>query len=209
VALSIDQVPLTRVKEAVDLLVRAFMPDPIFSYYFPDDNQRAEVFRNFINDLVRAHIRFGHVYAAVLDEKLVAAAVWRPPDAGEPTARDRKRQTLTEKRVHAIDSKGATAIFEGFVGLEAGHPAEPHWYLFFTGVEPAMQGRGIGSRLLAPVLELADRSHTLCYLETPFRQTHEFYRRLGFSIATEGHPFAGAPTLWTMIRASGARDAPK
>jgi GNAT superfamily N-acetyltransferase len=193
--------PLLRVKEAVVLLTRAFMPDPIFSFYFPDDKQRAEVFRAFFNDLVRAHIGFGHVYAAVLDEKLVAAAVWRPPNATEPTSRDRRRQLLTEKRVYSIDTKAASALFDGFAGLEAGHPAEPHWYLFFTGVEPKIQGRGIGSRLLAPVLELADRAHAPCYLETPFPRTHDFYRRLGFSIATEGHPFAGAPTLWTMIRA--------
>jgi GNAT superfamily N-acetyltransferase len=200
VALVIGQLPLTGVKEAVAVLTRAFMPDPIFSYFFPETDQRAEVFRTFFNDMVRAHIRFGHVYAAVLDENLVAAAVWRPPDAGEPTTRDRRRQTLTEKRVRAIDSNAAAALFEGFAMLESGHPAEPHWYLFFTGVEPNMQGRGIGSRLLAPVLEMADRSRAPCYLETPFPRTHEFYRRQGFAVATEGHPFVGAPALWSMTR---------
>jgi GNAT superfamily N-acetyltransferase len=177
------------------------MPDPIFSYYLPQDSQRAQVFRAFFNDLVRAHIRFGHVHAAMMDKNLVAAAIWRPPDAGESTAKDRRRQTLTEKRVRAIDPKAAAALLEGFAGLESGHPAEPHWYLFFAGVEPEMQGRGIGSRLLAPVLEMADRSRAPCYLETPFPRTHEFYRRLGFAIITEGHPFVRAPTLWTMIRA--------
>ena len=148
--LVIGRLPLTRVREAVALLTRAFMPDP---------------------------------------------------DAGQSTARDLRRQTLTEKRVRAIDPNAAAALFEGFAGLESGHPSEPHRYLFFIGVEPEMQGSGIGSRMLAPVLENADRSRAPCYLETPFSRTHDFYRRLGFEIAVEGHPFAGAPTLWAMTRA--------
>lgn len=197
----IGHLPLTRVKDAVALLTRAFMADPIFSHYFPEARWRAEVFRVFLNNVVRAHSRFGHVYAAMMDEKIVAVAVWRPPDAGQSTARDLRRQTLTESRVRAIDPKAAVALFEGFAGLESWHPSVPHWYLFFTGVESEMQGSGIGSRLLAPVLENADRSRVPCYLETPFPRTHDFYRRLGFSTCLEGNPFAGAPTVWAMTRA--------
>ena len=88
----------------------------------------------------------------------------------------------------------------GFGQLEAGHPADPHWYLFFVGVDPSCQGQRIGEQLLVPVLRAADAANTLCYLETPFPRTHAFYQRLGFEIRTEGHPFAGAPTLWTMLR---------
>jgi hypothetical protein len=54
-----------------------------------------------------------------------------------------------------------------------------------------------------PVLQQADAAHALCYLETPFRQTHVFYQRLGFQITSESHPFRGAPPLWTMLRQPG------
>ncbi|GAC1671877.1 MAG: hypothetical protein PVS2B2_03700 [Candidatus Acidiferrum sp.] len=40
----------------------------------------------------------------------------------------------------------------------------------------------------------------LCYLETPFPATHDFYRRLGFELGPATHPFEGAAPLWTMIR---------
>ena len=63
--------------------------------------------------------------------------------------------------------------------MEQFHPADPHWYLAFVGVEPTIQSHGIGRTLLAPVLKLADQTETLCYLETPFPRTHEFYERLG------------------------------
>ena len=84
------------------------------------------------------------------------------------------------------------------------HPEEPHWYLAFVGVDPALQRTGVGSRLLAPVQALADHDGLPCYLETPFPETHAFYRRLGFEVATLTQPFAGAPGLWTMVRPPAA-----
>ncbi|URK87501.1 hypothetical protein LP421_05325 [Rhizobium sp. RCAM05350] len=98
------------------------MPDPIFSYYFPEANRRAEVFRAFFNDVVRAHIRFGHVYAAMMDEKIVAAAVWRPPDAGQSTARDLRRQTLTENRVRGSTQKLRSPYSKASLGSNPGIP---------------------------------------------------------------------------------------
>ena len=193
-------VPESRADEAMTVLTAAFMPDPIFSFYFPEAPQRARVFDAFFNDIIASHLRFGHVYAALLDDAMVGAAVWRPPDADEPTEADRARASATERAVRDIDNAGAEALFAGFAALETGHPTRPHWYLFFTGIVPAWQGHGFGSALLAPVLKLADASRTLCYLETPFPRTHAFYRRLGYDITYAGNPFVGAPTVWAMTR---------
>ena len=84
-------------------------------------------------------------------------------------------------------------LFAGFAAMEQFHPSEPHWYLAFVGIEPAIQGRGLGRVLLAPVLTIADQTNTLCYLETPFPRTHAFYERLGFVRHAEHNPFVGAP----------------
>jgi GNAT superfamily N-acetyltransferase len=77
--------------------------------------------------------------------------------------------------------------------MERFHPAAPHWYLAFVGIEPSFQSHGIGQTLLAPVLKNADQTETLCYLETPFPRTHTFYERLGFVRQSELNPFTGAP----------------
>ena len=192
-----------RIPEATSSLVRAFMPDPVFSFYFPEAANRAKVFGAFFDDLLHSHIRFRQVYSASMGGKIVGTAVWRPPDAGEPTDEDRDRSAAAEKRVREIDPLAANALFAGFASLEEQHPQEPHWYLFFTGVEPGFQSRGIGSELLTPVLEIADRSREICYLETPFPRTHAFYRTLDFEIIREGRPFAGAPQVWAMLRNPG------
>jgi GNAT superfamily N-acetyltransferase len=94
--------------------------------------------------------------------------------------------------VQAMFPRTSQSLFAGFAGLEQFHPTDPHWYLAFVGSEPAIQSRGIGRALLAPVLKIADETHTPCYLETPFPRTHEFYERLGFARHAE-HPFIGAP----------------
>jgi ribosomal protein S18 acetylase RimI-like enzyme len=84
--------------------------------------------------------------------------------------------------------------------LEETHPYQPHWYLFFIGVDADLRGRNIGALLMAPVLEAADAASLTCYLETPFPQTLPFYRRLGYEVTGEPRPFSGAPQLWAMIR---------
>jgi GNAT superfamily N-acetyltransferase len=157
-------------------------------------------FRAFFSNIVHAHLRFGHVYVALVENQVAGVAVWRPPEAGGDTLRDRVRTLSTHLLVRSLFPRTAGDLFRGFATTIALHPQAPHWYLFFMGVDVDLQGQGIGSRLLAPVLELADRTGTLCYLETPFPRTHAFYRRLGFEISSESHPFRGAPTLWTMTR---------
>lgn len=58
---------------------------------------------------------------------------------------------------------------------EAHHPDEPHWYLATLGTDPSAQGRGIGSALLADVLERCDREATPAYLETETEANVAFY----------------------------------
>ena len=197
---AILQLPERRVRQAVDVLVRAFRDDPVLTFFLHNPSRRTMAFRAFFGNIVHAHLRFGHVYAALVEKQVAGVAVWRPPEAGGDTLCDLVRTLGTHLLVCSLFPRTAGELFRGFAATIALHPRAPHWYLFFMGVDVDLQGRGIGSRLLAPVLELADKTGTLCYLETPFPRTLAFYRRLGFEISSESHPFRGAPTLWTMTR---------
>lgn len=196
----ITRLPAERVTEAVGVLSRAFAEDPVLTFYLNEPSRRTRAYRAFFGNVIRAHLRFGHVYAGMIDDYVAGAAVWRPPEAGAPTLRDRLRTFTAELTVRALFPRTADGLFRGFDATKVLHPNEPHWYLLFVGIDTDLQGKGIGAGLLGPVLELADGTGTLCYLETPFPRTHAFYRRLGFQIASESHPFVGAPSLWTMIR---------
>jgi ribosomal protein S18 acetylase RimI-like enzyme len=180
--------------------MRAFDEDPIFTFYLHNRRRRAVAYRTLFGEIIQSVLPLGHVYGAIGDDRVLGVAVWRPPDSPKPSFANRTRSALSEALVRTLFLRTAGELFRGFSKIEQLHPSASHWYLMFVGVDVGQQGRGVGSRLLAPVLELADATRTLCYLETPFPRTHEFYRRLGFEIGSESHPFRGAPPLWTMIR---------
>src|ERR1700694_809039 len=185
---------------AVGVLALAFDQDPILTHYLGQGRRRAVAYRMFFADVVQSTLPFGHVYVATAHNRLLDVAAWKPRDPPATSLRTRTTSALRERVVRALYPRAAQHLFAGFANLEPLHPSEPHWYLMFVGIEPGLQSQGLGSQLLAPALQLADEARKLCYLETPLRRTHVFYQRLGFDIASESYPFAGAPPLWTMIR---------
>jgi GNAT superfamily N-acetyltransferase len=203
--ISIGLLPVGEVGGAIAILKDAFQDDPIFRFHFPDPQLRGKALGIFFRDIVHAHMRFAHVYAAFDRDRLIGTAVWRPPEIHATGLWARLRDMLTRYRLLALSPVAAQKLLRGFAALEATHPNFPHWYLFFIGVEARQRGRGIGARLMAPVLGIADAASVPCYLETPFRQTLPFYRVLGYEITSEPRPFAGAPQLWAMTRTPRAQ----
>jgi ribosomal protein S18 acetylase RimI-like enzyme len=85
------------------------------------------------------------------------------------------------------------------------HPREPHHYLFVLGVEPELQGGGLGSSYLRTLSERADAAAVPCYLETDRPTSVALYRRAGYDVVTE-EDVAGVKGLhiWTMRRPARA-----
>ena len=74
---------------------------------------------------------------------------------------------------------------------------EPHDYLFILGVEPEQHGRGLGSAILASLLNR--RAHGRpCYLETFNPRNLPFYERHGFRVALESVVPDTTLRLWAM-----------
>jgi GNAT superfamily N-acetyltransferase len=199
--ISIGMLPTGQVDGVIAILKDAFLDDPIFRFHFPNPQLRRKVLGIFFGDVIRAHTRFVHVYAAFDRGRLIGVAVWRPPGIHVTGLWAHLRGALTRYRLLALSPRAAQKLLRGFAALETTHPNCPHWYLFFVGVEARQRGRGIGAQLMAPVLQVADTTGIPCYLETPFPQTLPFYRALGYEITSEPRPFAGAPQLWAMTRA--------
>ena len=198
--IKVAKLPLGQIGEAARLLARAFSADPILTFFLNDPVRRKVAFPAFFRALIYEAWECGHVYGVTLDERLAGVSVWVPPDGAPPSRRFRRRADWNHLLVKACFPRRAAALCRGFEATLKLHPQAPHWYLFFIGVAPSDQSRGLGQKLMAPVLEIADRDATLCYLETPFPATHEFYRRQGFDLGPGTNPFEGAPTLWTMVR---------
>ena len=77
-------------------------------------------------------------------------------------------------------------------------PRQPHWHIDPLGVEPDLQGRGIGSQLLGRFCELADEALLAGYLETDTPENVRLYQRFGF-VGTGKASIMGS-TDWFMRR---------
>ena len=85
--------------------------------------------------------------------------------------------------------------------MEKRHPKELHHYLAILGTDPSAQGRGIGSALMAPVLEQCDTEGLPAYLESSKESNVPFYGRFKFAV-TEPFTLRGGPTMHFMWRPS-------
>jgi ribosomal protein S18 acetylase RimI-like enzyme len=79
---------------------------------------------------------------------------------------------------------------------------ERHWHLGPVAVDAGLQGRGIGSLLLAHYCERADAAGEVTYLETDKVINVHFYERFGFAVIGE-QDVLGVPN-WFMRRVPGA-----
>ncbi|MFQ5472638.1 MAG: N-acetyltransferase, partial [Dehalococcoidia bacterium] len=59
---------------------------------------------------------------------------------------------------------------------------------------------GVGSALMQPGLEQADRDRVPCYLETAKEINVKFYGKHGFEVVRKIDLVGGGPPVWTMLR---------
>ena len=85
--------------------------------------------------------------------------------------------------------------------MDAQHPHFPHAYLFSIGVRRNQQGKGLGRKLIQPVLDACDRESLPAYLENSNPANTGFYRSCGFEeVGKVIHPEADSPPLVPMLR---------
>lgn len=80
------------------------------------------------------------------------------------------------------------------------HPDFAHAYLFSIGVRPSAQGKGLGRKLIQPVLDACDRAGLPAYLENSNPKNHGFYASCGFESVGEIRPAPTSPPLIPMLR---------
>jgi ribosomal protein S18 acetylase RimI-like enzyme len=77
-------------------------------------------------------------------------------------------------------------------------PARPHSHLGPVAVDPDLQGRGIGSLLLADYCQRLDQTRMLSYLETDKPVNVRLYERFGYEVTAEAEVLG--VTSWFMTR---------
>ena len=173
-----------------DMLIRAFHDDPVSVWTHPNARARPRRLRRFFVGRLRTLLP--HELTWTVDGAQ-GAAIWAPPDAWALPPGELLRG------VGALSLSHAGLVLWGLGGVERLHPREAHLYLSVLGVDPPHQGRGVGSRLIAPGLEWCDREGVPAYLETARERNVVFYERHGFRVTQELRLPRG-PKLWLMWR---------
>lgn len=179
-------------------MARAFDADPMFRWIFPAAAARSAALRRLNRVQLEFGTRWGRVTASA-DVKAVSA--WLPPGPGLTVSRMLRCGMLGVP--FRIGLKPFTTFMAAVDVMDRIHKArmtEPHWYLMVIGVDPELQGRGVGSALVRDGLVEVDRLGHPCYLETSEPRNVAFYERHGFVVLEEAPLGVGGPPAWAMRR---------
>jgi ribosomal protein S18 acetylase RimI-like enzyme len=210
----IQTVPATPVRRATpgelpalaDVLTRAFADDPVTAWIFPDETDRVQRLGRFYSELFLPRMAFGRdeIYT---DDRISGVASWTPPGQGETGMMDMLRMLPGLAR---ISGRWLPRTLKTLSYMESQFPEAPHWHLPFLGVVPEAQGQGLGSALMQPILDRADREGMPAYLEASTERSRALYLRHGFVVLDEMRLPGGGPPLWRMWRepvGNGGQDA--
>jgi len=140
---------------AAESLARAFHNDPLQTYVFPDEAERAA--RSPAH--FAAALRYGMLFGEVLttEGKPLGAAVWLPPETWEITP---ERATVAgfDDLPNVMGKEPANRFFSVLGAIDPYHRDVPpaHWYLMVIGVSPEACGQGLGGALIEPMMNRAD-----------------------------------------------------
>lgn len=149
------------IDRAAVTLERAFSPDPLFTWVFPDPATRPAALQRFMRVPLEYGLRYGRVTAS---REAKAACVWLPPGPAITIRR------MIRSGMLALPFRTGVGPFVKFMTanetVDKIHKArvpEPHWYLIVVGVDPELQSPGVGSAMVREGLALADRESKPCY----------------------------------------------
>lgn len=184
---------------AVEVLTLAFLEDPIYRTLIADPADRRHSLEALWRALIRTCRRYGVVDST---PEIAGVACWLAPGHADLGLWPMLRTGLALPRAMLQFPADGRKRFLEMVAVSDRIRREkmplPHWYLWALGVNPVLQGQGIGRALLAHGLARADESRLPCYLETETEANVAFYTRRDFEVVHEGEVVG--LRLWSMLR---------
>lgn len=188
------------VDSLVDVLSRSFHDDPGTIVFEPDPTRRTSILPVFFRTWLTAALAEEGDLVVPADE-VNGLASWFGPDRHEPSET-------------AMEEAGFGAVIEAFGPEAAGrmlamigeldarhaqHMSGPHLRLEFFGVDPDVQGRGIGHALIEHGHRRADAEGLACYLETFTERNVRYYEHRGWEVVGT-YPVADGVPFYAMRR---------
>jgi ribosomal protein S18 acetylase RimI-like enzyme len=192
--IEVKHVTAAEVDSVSSMLARAFADDPIKLFLVGGKVLPTERVAPFFRVMQTLQLPHGHVYTT---SDHAAAALWSPPGEWKIPFTSIARHTATFVKLYGWRFLPNLRVLDD---MEKHHPTEPHYYLEIIGTDPSQQGRGLGTALITPMVERADREGVGMYLESSKQTNVPYYARFGFRVTKELHHRRNGPTMWLMWR---------
>jgi len=192
------------IEPAVSCLATAFAADPITGFLLQTGPHYRQRLTQFFSLLIGARLALGMPVLVARDANGIRGGAM-----GYTTARPEWPKRFMDdwaRFEHAVPGLAERmAVYDEIA--EKGKPAQPHYYLGVLGLDPALQGRGLGMQLLKSFCErsAADPLSAGVYLETASPSNVRFYERAGFEVSGQGS--LGEATLWCLFLRQGTAAA--
>ncbi len=186
-----------------DILVEAFLHDPLFEHLWPDTEQRAKQLKTVMDFLLSFATK--KVFMKDSDGQLAGIIGAFSPGKYPPSFLDSmilltKMPWIIGKMLWNSSWQAMKKLKNILKKIETIHPHQPHWYIMVIGVKHSHQGKKIGWKLIEPILLKAYEQQVIVYLECSNPRSLQFYLKLGFEVKEELIPFEGCPSIWGLIR---------
>lgn len=161
----------------IDLLTSSFQDNQSVNYLIPPDEGRIDRIRSLMDYSFETCRLFGKVY--ISDDRKACALVSFP---------EKKKATLKSLWLEA--RLIFTAIGFGNIGkaisrereIAKHYPASNFLYLWFIGVHPESQHKGVGRKLMLELLAESERMNRPIYLETSTLKNVPWYEKFGLTV---------------------------
>ncbi|MGB3147315.1 MAG: GNAT family N-acetyltransferase [Paracoccaceae bacterium] len=171
-------------------LTLGFAADPFMRWLYPEPQEFLTHFPRVMDFFGGRGFEHGSAYRNV---DCTAGALWLPPEVHPD------EEKLVACFEETVAREKHAALFSTFELMDKYHPAEPCWHLAFIAVDPALQGKGMGSALLEACLRDCDSDGRPAYLESTNAANLTLYQRFGLEqigLIETDH----APPLFPMFR---------
>jgi len=179
----------------VEILSKAFDTNNSVNYTVKQDEKRMERIKKLMEYSFEVCYLFGTIY---LSNDKKACALTLLPDSKKTTLKTIALDAQLALKVIGLDRVKRVLSRES--KIHSGYPKEqPVFYLWFLGVDPAHQGKGIGKALLNEIIVESKQKKRPLYLETSMPDNVPFYQKYGFEVYNQlnfGH------TLYCMRKTS-------
>lgn len=166
----------------LDILTRSFDDNKSVNYVVNQDQNRVDRISKLMDYSFNVCNEFGEVW--ISDDQQACAFILFP---------DKKRSSFRtllwdlKLALSVIGLDRVSAVLKREAMIKANHPKYPIAYLWFIGVNPQLQGKGVGSAFIQEVIKECERKKRPIYLETSMEKNLPFYKmiaHLSFSLLT-------------------------